>query len=89
MAKKISAEAWQYIADRLRKRNTFTSASSINVELDLDEEGNGEITITPVLGHCNTLNCLEDVVDLTRAFDLSFYVGITSLPVVQPFVRIF
>lgn len=91
MSRKIPAKVWRHVADRLRECNNLYAPTGVNVELSFDEKGDGEIVITPKQENCRntTLCCLTDVVDTCRALGLTFYVGVTQPPLVQPYVRIY
>lgn len=81
---------WKHIADSLRERSNYYAPTSVNVELAINDEGDGEIEITPSSSNASgQLCCLEQVVDVCRAFGLTSYVSLTPLPHVVPLVRIY
>lgn len=90
MCKNFSPKMWKRIADSLRERNNHYAPTGVNVELSFNDEGDGSIEITPSETNINgQLCCLEHVVDVCRAFGLTFYVSLTPLPHVMPCVRIY
>lgn len=75
MAKKLTTTKRRLIADLLSERCNYGGFPATRVDVKLNEQGD-DIIVTPA-EDCDphTLFCLDEVVDIVRAFGLSLWVG--------------
>lgn len=73
---KLTKSQWRHVADLLNKRCNYTGLAATACEVLMSKR---DIEVIPAdSASPDTLHCVGDVVDVCRAYGLSYYVAVTG-----------